>query len=81
MEEKKDDQANQQKIFSQALNSEEYHSLVTFFAKDLPTLILQISGVKEFPSVEKVMKQGKFKSSKGSNFDVKKAFSNITTKN
>ena len=56
MEESKDDQANRQKIFSQALNSEEYQSLVTFFAKELPTLVLQISGVKEFPSVEKVMK-------------------------
>ena len=74
MDESKEDKVNRQKIFAQALNSEEYHSLVTFFAQELPTLAIKLSGVKEFPTVDKLVKQSKFKGSKGSNFDVKKAF-------
>ena len=40
MEESKEDKANRQKILAQALNSEEYLSLVTFFAQELPALAL-----------------------------------------
>ena len=74
MDESKEDKVNRQKIFAQALNSEEYHSLVTFFAQELPTLAIKLCGVKEFPTVEKLVKQSKYKGSKGSTFDVKKAF-------
>lgn len=74
MEEQKDAKT-QQKIFSQALNSDEYKTLIKFFAQELPTLALKLAGVKEFPDVDKLVKY-----SKKSNFDVKKAYKDVTTK-
>ena len=57
MEESKvDDSKQKQKIFSQALNSEEYKTLIKFFAQELPTLALELGNVKEFPTVEKLAK-------------------------
>lgn len=66
------------KIFTQALNQEEYRKLLKFFCQELPTLAMQFCDIKDFPSVDKVVSQHKFKSNKKEAFDVKKAYSSVS---
>jgi len=42
------------KIFSQMLGQVEYQTLLKFFATELPTQILKLANVREFPEVEKL---------------------------
>jgi len=70
-----DKKQQQQKIFSQALNSDEYKALIKFFAQELPTLALKLAGVVAFPPVDKMVKY-----SKKINFDVKKQYKDINVK-
>lgn len=67
MEEKPDaEKAKKERaqILSQQLNSQEYQDLLQFFAQELPTLILTFVGVKEFPKVDKLMQQARYKYTK-----------------
>ena len=75
MEDNAADKKQQQKIFSQALNSDEYKTLIKFFAQELPTLALKLAGIKEFPPVDKLVKY-----SKKMSFDVKKQYKDINMK-
>lgn len=59
-------------VLSQQLNSQEYQVLLQFFAQELPSLILNFIGVKEFPKVDKLMQQARYKYTKDKNsFSVK----------
>lgn len=85
MEEQKENltDAQKNKNFSKSLNQDEYQRLVLFFATELPKLVLKVCQVKEFPNVDKLVQQAKFKGAKiGSNnqFSLKSAFPGINKK-
>lgn len=77
-------EAQKAKKFSQSLSPEEYQRLVHFFASEVPTLALKLCQVKEFPSVEKLIQQAKFKQVKmGSamgSFNLKNAYPGVNKK-
>jgi hypothetical protein len=66
-------EAKAKKVFSQMLNQEEYKRLFEFFTTELPRLALQVSQVREFPSVDKLLKQHKKTS-----FDVKNEYAKVS---
>ena len=77
-------EAQKNKKFSQSLAPEEYQRLVQFFATELPKLALKVCQVKDFPNVDKMIQQSKFKGVKigsGSQFSLKSAFPGINKKN
>lgn len=63
-EEKEPTMADKHKKYAQSLQPEEYQRLVLFFSKELPSLILKMCQVKDFPSVDKLIQQSKFKNVK-----------------
>ena len=74
--------AQKHKKFSQSLQPEEYLRLVQFFAKDLPKIALKLCQVKEFPNVDKLTQQAKFKNVKlgSGNFNLKSAYPGLGKK-
>lgn len=51
------EESKQKPLISQAINSEEYLTLLQFFANDLPTLILKYAKVGDIPDPEKTKKK------------------------
>ena len=75
--------ANKHRMFSQSLKPEEYQRLVRFFANEVPKLSLKLCQIKEFPNVDKIIKQAIFKNVKlGSNpaFNLKTAYPQLNKK-
>ena len=69
-------EAKAKKVFSQMLNQEEYKRLFEFFTTEVPRLALQVCQVREFPSVDKLLKQHKKTS-----FNVKSEYAKVSQKN
>jgi len=66
MEEQKENltDAQKNKNFSKSLSQDEYQRLVVFFSTELPKLALKVCQVKDFPNVDKLVQQAKYKGAK-----------------
>lgn len=63
-EEKKATAAHKHTMFSKQLTPEEYQRLVHFFANELPSIALKLCQAKDFPNVDKLIQQAKYKNVK-----------------
>jgi len=82
-EKKQNTAAHKHKMFSQSLKPEEYQRLVRFFANEVPKLSLKMCQIKEFPAVDKLVKQALYKNVKlgsSTGFNLKTAFPKLNKK-